>query len=116
MVIPPSFGEADLGVEAAAILEGLGQSTSLAGRLLPHAAQDLLAGFLASGRLRVWFLEVDHTRKAYEESATLGADDEHSLLSQRPAVRDRMPVAYEALLRGGKENRGEHGAPEASRR
>src|SRR5829696_2953855 len=116
VVIPPSFGEADLGVEATAILEGLGQSTSLAGRLLPHAAQDLTAGCLTPGRLRVRLLEVDHTRKAYEESAALGADDEHSLLSQGHGLRDRRPVAYDALLGGGKQNGREHAALEERRR
>src|SRR5215210_8910688 len=116
MVIPPSFGEAGLGVEAAAIFEGLGQGTSCPGRLFPHAAQDLLARLLAPGRLWVRFLEVDHARNAREEAAALGAGDEHGLLSQGPAVRDRMPVAYESLPRGSQENGGGYAALEARRR
>jgi hypothetical protein len=116
VVEPPLVGEAGLGVEAAAIFEGLCQGTSRPGRLLPHTAQDLLAGILAPGRLRFWFFEVDHARNAHEEAAAFGASYEHGLLSKGPTVRDRMPVAHKARPRGGEENREVYPTLQARRR
>src|SRR5829696_5967130 len=116
VVVSPAFGVARFGVEAAAVVEGLGQGAAGAGSLFPHAAQDLFAGTLSAECLGVRVLEVDHLRQVGEETSALGAGDEHGLSSEGAALRNRMPVAHEPLAGGGQQHGGEHAPLQARRR
>src|SRR5215208_7485091 len=83
VVVPPAVGEAFCGVEAAAVVEGVGQGTAGAGGLLPHAPEDGIADLLPAGCLVVrLLLEVDDVGEVGVESAALGADDQHRPASQ----------------------------------